>query len=43
MKLLVDENIDLCIILVLGLSVGIVEEKSVRIKTYACDGLFVND
>ena len=43
MKLLVNENIDLCIITVLGLSARILEEKSTRIMTYACDGLFVND
>ena len=35
-KLLVDENIDLCIITVLGLSDGILEEKSTRIMIYAC-------
>ena len=42
MKLFDIANVDLCIIIVLGLSVGILEEKSTRIMIYACDGLFVN-
>ena len=39
---MIDANVDLSIITVLGLSVGILEEKSTRIMIYACDGLFVN-
>ena len=35
-------NVDLCIIIDLGLSAGILEEKSTTITMYACDGLFVN-
>ena len=37
-----DANIDLFIITVLGLSAGILEEKSTRIMIYACDGFFMN-
>ena len=42
MKLCDIANVDLCIITVLGLNDGILEEKSTRIMIYSSDGLFVN-
>ena len=37
-----DANVDLLILTVIGLSAGILKEKSTRIMIHACDELFMN-
>ena len=40
---MIDANVDLSIITVLGLSAGILKGKPTRIMIYVCDKLFMND